>query len=391
MADDDRVTLSAAAPLVRGLLSEETGDPDRPRRLVILRSLASPAALDFAAAADAAAEFPEPLTRGPKPPLFIPSAGSCGTAGELRSRIAGRISEYSARHKVPPAVVCLEGLGVLYVESGDYAADLALSRTVAVVTGAAGAIGRGVCEALLEAGCCVAATDVNAGGLAALEGDLRAAAGDRAAAEIMDVTGEESVRSAFDRIVSRWGGIDIAVVNAGIAAVSSLIDLDLETFRRLERVNVEGALITIRRSADLMRCQATGGDIILVSTKNVAAPGAGFGAYSATKAAAHQLGRIASIELARYGIRVNMVAPDAVFGDERTPSGLWAEIGPDRMKAKGLTAEQLRGHYRDRNLLKAEVTARHVANAVIFFATHATPATGVTMPVDGGLPDAAPR
>ena len=61
--------------------------------------------------------------------------------------------------------------------------------------------------------------------------------------------------------------------------------------------------------------RARGGDVVLVSTKNVFAPGAKFGAYSATKAASHQLARIASLEMAELGVRVNMVSPDAVFSD----------------------------------------------------------------------------
>ena len=128
-----------------------------------------------------------------------------------------------------------------------------------------------------------------------------------------------------------------------------------------------------------------------MSTKNVPSPGAGFGAYSATKAACHQLGRIASLELAQYDVRVNMVAPDAVFSEGKYKSGLWAEVGPGRMKARGLDEEGLHEYYRNRNLLKAAVTGRHVANAVLFFATRQTPTTGATIPVDGGLPDATPR
>jgi NAD(P)-dependent dehydrogenase (short-subunit alcohol dehydrogenase family) len=137
--------------------------------------------------------------------------------------------------------------------------------------------------------------------------------------------------------------------------------------------------------------QNTGGDVVLISTKNVFAPGAGFGAYSATKAAAHQLCRIASLEFAPLGVRVNMVAPDAVFSHREKKSGLWAEVGPDRMKARGLDEKGLEEFYRGRNLLKARITAEHVARAVAFFATRQTPTTGATLPVDGGLPDATPR
>jgi hypothetical protein len=86
-----------------------------------------------------------------------------------------------------------------------------------------------------------------------------------------------------------------------------------------------------------------------------------------------------------------MVAPDAVFSEGGYKSGLWEEIGPGRMRARGLDEKGLQEYYRDRNLLKVSVTGRHVSNAVLFFATRQTPTTGATIPVDGGLPDATPR
>jgi enoyl-[acyl-carrier-protein] reductase (NADH) len=86
-----------------------------------------------------------------------------------------------------------------------------------------------------------------------------------------------------------------------------------------------------------------------------------------------------------------MVAPDAVFSHGKHKSGLWAKVGPDRMLARGLDEEGLEEYYQNRNLLKAKVTATHVSNAVIYFATRQSPTTGATIPVDGGLPDSTPR
>lgn len=167
--------------------------------------------------------------------------------------------------------------------------------------------------------------------------------------------------------------------------------MEIESFKKLERVNVEGTLNCLAETGRHLRLQGMGGDVVLISTKNVFSPGAGFGAYSATKAAAHQLCRIASLEFADMNVRVNMVAPDAVFSHGDTKSGLWAEVGPGRMKARGLDEKGLEEYYRKRNLLQAAVTARHVAKAVLFFVTRQTPTTGATIPVDGGLPDATPR
>ena len=262
---------------------------------------------------------------------------------------------------------------------------------MALVTGAAGAIGSGICDELLRQGCNVAVTDLAGEPLDSMVHTLKGLYGDRVLGVPLDVTQSASVSAAFEKTVAAFGGIDILVINAGLAHVSPLTEMDLEAFRKLERVNVEGTLLLLAQAGKLFRLQNIGGDIVLVSTKNVFAPGAGFGAYSATKAAAHQLCRIASLEFAEMGVRVNMVAPDAVFSHGEKKSGLWAQVGPDRMKARGLDEKGLEAYYQQRNLLKARITAEHVARAVIFFVTRQTPTTGATLPVDGGLPDATPR
>ncbi|MHB1455518.1 MAG: bifunctional aldolase/short-chain dehydrogenase [Armatimonadota bacterium] len=273
----------------------------------------------------------------------------------------------------------------------DGTATQPLQGETAVVTGAAGAIGAGICKGLLANGCHVAVTDLPGANLDNLVGELKSIYGNRVIGVPMDVTNPDSVVDGIRVVSSTWGGVDIAVVSAGVALVSSLKDMDIDAFRRLERINVEGTLLVLKEMARHYELQGTGGDVILISTKNVFAPGAGFGAYSATKAASHQLARIASLELAPMGVRVNMVAPDAVFSDGARKSGLWQEVGPGRMKARGLDEKGLEEYYQSRNLLKAQVRADHVANAVVFFASRQTPTTGATIPVDGGLPDATPR
>jgi NAD(P)-dependent dehydrogenase (short-subunit alcohol dehydrogenase family) len=266
-----------------------------------------------------------------------------------------------------------------------------LPGRTAVISGAAGAIGAGIAYELAAQGAHVAVTDLPGERLDTLAGELAAAFPSQVIGVPMDVTDCDSVADAFKTIVRAWGGLDLVIVNAGIAMVSPLATLDVEAFRRLERVNVEGTLLLLAEAARHFALQGTGGDVVLVSTKNVFAPGAGFGAYSATKAASHQLGRIASLELAPLDVRVNMVSPDAVFSHGAWRSGLWAEVGPGRMKARGLDEAGLEDYYQQRNLLKVKVTARHVANAVLYFATRESPTTGATIPVDGGLPDATPR
>ncbi|MHB8770560.1 MAG: bifunctional aldolase/short-chain dehydrogenase [Syntrophales bacterium] len=452
------------APLIRGLLSPPSGNPDTPRCAMILAPLISPEVLALLASpgaktlADTVPLTPDYLVRTRSWPLLVEQPDYEDPDG-LRRQLAAAIDAFGRRYgryvqrhasRLPefvpsgldmlPRVLFLPGLGA--VCAGPDAAGAAICRDitgqtltvkatigetggqyqglteehlfdmefrayqrakvaagkpaplrgrVAIVTGAAGAIGSGICEGLLRQGCHVAATDLAGASLDSLTLRLRSLHRERLVGMPLDVTDGASVSAAFDRTVEAFGGIDIVVINAGLAHVSPLVTMDIEAFRRLERVNVEGTLLLLAEAGRLFTGQNTGGDIVLVSTKNVFAPGPQFGAYSATKAASHQLCRIASIEFAPLGVRVNMVAPDAVFSHGATKSGLWAQVGPDRMKARGLDEQGLEEYYRQRNLLKARVTAEHVAAAVLFFVTRQTPTTGATIPVDGGLPDAAPR
>jgi NAD(P)-dependent dehydrogenase (short-subunit alcohol dehydrogenase family) len=385
--------LAKIALIVRGLLAEPTGNQDIPYNPVILKSLTSKEAVDFADSVNNAqpSGYPAPLTKDQGLPLFIDALDIDSPPEKLRKKLSDSIAGYSAQYNSKPKIICLRSLGILFVESGVDKSVLPLKNKVALVTGAAGAIGYGICCGLLEKGCHLVATDLPGKKLDSFTADLKQIAGDRVTGIPIDVTDEDSVVRGLESVSLVWGGIDIVVVNAGIPLAKFLKDIDLDDFRRLEKVNVEGTFLTLREIARHFILQGTGGDIIVVSTKNVPSPGAGFGAYSATKAASHQLGRIASLELAQYGVRVNMVAPDAVFSEGKYKSGLWEEIGPSRMKARGLNEDGLQEYYQGRNLLKAKITGRHVSNAVLFFATRQTPTTGATIPVDGGLPDATPR
>ena len=264
-----------------------------------------------------------------------------------------------------------------------------LQGQVALVTGAAGAIGVGVCEVLLERGACVLATDVDAERLAAAATRLRG--GERLRAVVADQTSAEDVRRLYAECATAFGGVDVVVPNAGVAHVSSLEQMEHAAFQRVLDVNTTGTMLVLQEAARVFRLQQTGGAVVLQASKNVFAPGARFGAYSASKAAALQLGRVAALELAELEVTVNSVNADAVFGDDEVPSQLWAEVGPDRMRARGLDAAQLRDYYRDRSLLKRAVTPRHVGEAVAWFAAQRTPTTGAVLPVDGGLPEAFPR
>jgi len=334
--------------------------------------------------------------------VLLPGLGAlCAGKDAHAARIAHDITAQTLAAKARTATMgTYRGLGESHLFEVEYftlqhaklrTGEPPLGREVAIVTGAAGAIGSAIAEGLLENGCHVALTDLPGAALDNLGEELKKKHGERVITAPLDVTDPSSVTQGFAAVIRTWGGVDLVIVNAGVAMVSSLEQMDLAAFQRVERVNTDGTLLLLRESARHFRAQGTGGDIILVSTKNVFMPGAKFGAYSATKAAAHQLARIASQEMAELGVRVNMVAPDAVFSHGSRRSGLWAEVGPDRMRARGLDEKGLEAYYQSRNLLKAAVTAQHVSRAVLFFATRQTPTTGATIPVDGGLPDSTPR
>ncbi len=451
------------APVVRGLLAAESGDPDQPWRRVILHILQDRETLHLLSRPGAAELLNSPpltadhLIRTRPWPLWL-AEPALDDAERFRSQLEEALVAYGERYQhyieryrdrlaadmVPfearPRVLLIPGLGAVVaggeageaavvrditaqtlaakahlLASGDRYQGLAeehlfaveyrpqqhaklrrrrrrpLSGRVALITGAAGAIGSGIAQGLLEAGAQVAVTDLAGPRLDSLAEEL----GDRFAGQVLavglDVTDPSATGDGFAQVSRHWGGVDLLVINAGLAHVAALEELEPVDFHRLTRVNVDGTLFLLKQAARHFRLQGTGGDVVLISTKNVFAPGARFGAYSATKAAAHQLARIASLELAPLDVRVNMVAPDAVFGEGERRSGLWAEVGPDRMRARGLSPKELEEYYRQRNLLAARVTPRHVANAVLFFATRQTPTTGATLPVDGGLPDATPR
>ena len=336
--------------------------------------------------------------------VLLPGAGAfCWGRTKGEARIAADITEHTlAARARAQAVGTYEALPAEHLFAMEHralqraklgeAVDRPLEGQVVVISGGAGAIGAAVAESCAQAGAHVVVTDLDADRLARVIERLeqRCGAG-TAAAVVMDVTDEAGVRRGFEDACRFFGGVDVVVPNAGIAHVAPIEELALADFRRVMEVNATGYLLFMREGIRILKRQGLGGHIVINASKNVFGPGKDFGAYSASKAAGHQLGKVAAIELAQYAIRVNMINADAVFGDQDIPSGLWAEIGPQRAKSRGMKTEDLPEYYRGRNLLNARVYGYHVGNAVVFFASNATPTTGATLPIDGGVIEAFPR
>src|ERR1019366_766867 len=112
-----------------------------------------------------------------------------------------------------------------------------LGRQVAIVTGAAGAIGSAIADGLLEQGCHVALTDLPGKALDDLSEELKGRYGDRVSIVPLDVTDPVSVAQGFQAVIKTWGGVDLVIINAGVAMVTAIEQMDLAAFQRVERVN----------------------------------------------------------------------------------------------------------------------------------------------------------
>ena len=203
------------------------------------------------------------------------------------------------------------------------------------------------------------------------------------------ITWGATVREAYEATVLAYGGLDILVSNAGIAHSAPVVRLELADWERSFAVNSTGHFIVAREAMRLMTAQGLGGALVFVATKNVMSPGKDFAAYSAAKAAEAQLAKVLALEGAPYGIRSNIVNPDAVFQDSK----LWSdEIRRERAAAQGITVDRLEDFYRKRNLLGVGILPEDVAEAVLFLASdRAAKTTGCSVTVDGGVRDAFPR
>jgi len=260
-----------------------------------------------------------------------------------------------------------------------------LESRVAWISGAASGIGRAIAERFAAEGAHLLLADID------LEGARGTAQriGRRAVAVHCDVTSEDQVAASFERGVREYGGIDIVVSNAGIAKPANVEDLTLEEWERSFAVNARSHFLVGRAALRHLRVQGLGGAIVFNASKNVMAPGKGFAAYSASKAAEAQLAKVLALEGAEIGVRVNTLHPDAVFQGTR----LWSdEMRRERAKAHGVAPEKLEEFYAKRNLLKVAVRPEDVAEAALFFASdRSSRITGACLPVDGGVKEAFPR
>jgi len=252
-----------------------------------------------------------------------------------------------------------------------------LAGQVAVVTGAGGAIGAAVARVFAAAGAEVALLDINE--KAAQE--KAKAVGGRALALQCDVTDARSVAAAFDRAVATFGGVDVAISNAGAAWQGKIGEVDEAVLRKSFELNFFAHQKVAQAAVKIMLAQGTGGCLLFNVSKQAVNPGADFGPYGLPKAATLFLVRQYALDYGADGIRANAVNAD------RIRSGLLTdEFIKQRAKARGVSEKD----YMSGNLLGREVTADDVAQAFLAQALALKTTADVTT-VDGGNIAAALR
>jgi NAD(P)-dependent dehydrogenase (short-subunit alcohol dehydrogenase family) len=234
---------------------------------------------------------------------------------------------------------------------------------VAVVTGGASGIGAAVVRKLIEAGASVAVLDLT------LAGANAAAFG-----VVANVADDDSVRSAIDAVVGRFGRIDIVVNNAGIGAQGDVAANTDNEWHRVWDVNVIGMARVVRAALPHLRVSPAASIVNLSSI--VATAGVPQRVlYSATKGAVLAMTRAMAADHIREGIRVNAVNP----GTADTPwiNGLLAKADDPAAERAALEARQPHGRL---------VTPDEVAGAVLYLASPASGSTtGTSIAVDGGM------
>jgi len=256
-------------------------------------------------------------------------------------------------------------------------AEKPLAGQVAVITGAAGTIGAATAKVFAEAGAEVALLDLDE---TAVQAKAKAIGG-AALAIRCDVTSAPSVGAAFGRVVEAFGGVDIAVSNAGAAWQGRIGEVDEETLRKSFEINFYGHQRVAQAAVKVMLAQGTGGCLLFNVSKQAVNPGPNFGPYGLPKAATLFLVRQYALDYGADGIRANAVNAD------RIRSGLLTDaMIATRSKSRGLSEKD----YLSGNLLGREVTAEDVAQAFLAQALALKTTADVTT-VDGGNIAAALR
>jgi NAD(P)-dependent dehydrogenase (short-subunit alcohol dehydrogenase family) len=241
-----------------------------------------------------------------------------------------------------------------------------LDGKVAIITGAARGIGKGIAHQYAAEGARLLLTDFR-------EDEVKAVAAGLPEAEglAVDVTDEGAVARAVDAAVERFGRLDIVVNNAGAVGVMGPIDrIDAGAWDATMRLLVDGVFYGIKHASRVMKAQKSGRILVTSSTSGLAG-GIGAHCYTTSKHAVIGMVRSAARELAGYGITVNSVAPGVVVS-QMAIDGLGGFEG-----ACAFSAQE--------SPLGLPILPEELAGAYVFLASDmAKHVTGQTLTVDGG-------
>jgi NAD(P)-dependent dehydrogenase (short-subunit alcohol dehydrogenase family) len=249
-----------------------------------------------------------------------------------------------------------------------------------LVTAGASGIGRAIAERFLVEGAEAAICDVDPEAVADF---ARAHPG--TIAEVADVTSETGMESFLSRVEASWDSIDAVCANAGTGGPAGLIEhLDYRAWQDCVAVNLNGAFLTCRWAARVMRAQGHGLITLTSSTAGIA--GYPFRSpYSASKWAIIGLMKTLAMELGPVGVRVNALAPGAVQGPRMD------RVVAMEAKAQGRPEEEIRALYVKGVSLRSWVDAGDVANMVHYLASPAgAKISGQTLCIDGHTETLAP-
>ncbi len=260
-----------------------------------------------------------------------------------------------------------------------------LSRKVAIITGAAGGIGKAIADKLVAEGANVVITDLHQ---ETLDGTEKTYKKDEVVTTVCDVTDSDSIAEAYMKACIEFGGVDIIIHSAGLAISKPLEETTISDWNLLQNVLVKGQFLMIQKGVEIMKMQNLGGDIVNIASKNGLVSGPNNVGYGTAKAAQQHMTRLLAAELGLHKIRVNTVNPDGVIVGSKIWEGKWAE---GRAKAYGISVEELPKHYAKRNLLNEIILPEDIANAVFSLVAILDKSTGNTINVDGGMPNAFVR
>ncbi|MFT3989558.1 bifunctional rhamnulose-1-phosphate aldolase/short-chain dehydrogenase [Aestuariivirga sp.] len=258
-----------------------------------------------------------------------------------------------------------------------------LAGRVALVTGGAGGIGSAIASKLLSEGANVVLADIDQKSLDEVVGGFsKTYSKDNVRGVLMDVTSENAVIEAMNAAILAYGGLDIAVNNAGITLAAAVEDTTLDLWNKNISILGTGYFLVGREAYKLMKRQNLGGSMIFICSKNAVAASPGASAYCSVKASELHLARCMALEGAPSGIRVNVVNPDAVLRGSKIWQGPWRQ---QRAASLKITEGELEEHYRKRSLLQRSVYPEDIAEGVYFFASDlSNKSTGNFLNIDAG-------